>query len=250
MGVTLVLPNFPPAKLLYEFLNIPPTTTLVAGFPLANVLNGVTNGFFWIIIGVALYGLACVLFGSEPLPPMPTPPQLASPPPEPVPVDKRTVKIPPAITVKKPPPKPRSPPKLQKPRIEYDIETIEGIGPMRGTMFKNMGINTVDDLLNNCSTKGEQRRLAKNLGVTPETFLRWIRRGELLRVRGVGRQYSELLETAGVTSVTDLATRNPSVLRQSLKVVNREKNLVKRVPPPKTILMWVNDARNLESVVV
>jgi predicted flap endonuclease-1-like 5' DNA nuclease len=239
MTVTLVIPSFPPAQLVYESLKIPPSTESIGGISVATIVNGVTNGFIWIIIGAALYGLACVAFRNEPLPPMPTPPHLTAPPPEPVPVDKRTIKIPPAITVRKP----------RRLRIEYDIETIQGIGPMRGTLFRNMGIKTVDDLLGACTTKREQRRLAKNLGVSHETLLKWIRRGDLLRVRGVGKQYSELLESAGVDSVRDLSTRNPGFLRQTLKAVNREKKLVKRVPPAKTIRIWVNNAQNLECVV-
>jgi len=100
--------------------------------------------------------------------------------------------------------------------------------------------------LNASATKHDRCRLARKVGVTEETLLDWINRGDLLRVRGVGKQYSELLESVGVDSVTDLSSRNPILLHQTLKTVNRQKRLVKRVPPISTVEGWVNYAKTLE----
>jgi hypothetical protein len=79
--------------------------------------------------------------------------------------------------------------------------------------------------------------------------LSWVCRGDLLRVRGVGRQYSELLESAGVSSVADLSNRNALVLWQTLRGANRKKRLVRRVPPLETIEMWVYNAKKLDAIV-
>lgn len=243
MSVTLTFPAFPPAQMLYEFLEFPQNSMSIFGVPVTNILNGITNGFIWTIIGAALYGLACFAFRSESLPPMPAAPNLKSPLPEPNPVDPRVNKIPPAMTVRK---------RImlrRKPRLEYEIETIEGIGPVRGTLLRNMGIKTSEDLLHGSTTKRGRHRIAREAGVSDAMLLTWIYRADLLRVRGVGRQYSGLLESAGVNTVTNLSTRSPKLLHQTLKIVNREKNLVRRVPPVRTIQMWVNDARNLECIV-
>jgi predicted flap endonuclease-1-like 5' DNA nuclease len=237
MVVTLVVPTFPPAALLLEFLKIPQGTISIGGIPEMTLIDSITNGFFWLAIGATIYGLFSLASKGDPLPPMPDAPQLKTPPPEPMPIDNRTNKIPPALTIRKF--------GRRKPRTEYDIEMIEGIGPIRGALLRNLGVKTVDNLLKASDTKRGQQRLAKEAGVSDEMLQKWICRGDLLRIRGVGTQYSGLLESAGVNSVADLSTRNPSFLHQTLKIVNREKQLVRRIPPARTIRAWVNDAKSL-----
>jgi predicted flap endonuclease-1-like 5' DNA nuclease len=207
------------------------------GIPATVLLNGITNGLFWLVVSATAYGLVGFAMNDDSLPPLPEMPHLEAPPPEPIRVDKRTIKIPPAFTARKP--------RKRKPRIEYDIETIEGIGSIRGELLRNIGVKTVDDLLKVTATKRGQVRLAEEVGVSHEMLLKWIAKADLLRVNGVGAQYSGLLEAAGVNSVEDLSARNPSYLHQTLKNVNREKKMVKRVPPHRTIQVWVNDAREL-----
>jgi hypothetical protein len=112
-----------------------------------------------------------------------------------------------------------------------------------------MGVRTVDDLLRMGSTREGRQRMASRVGVSYRMVLSWVHRGDLLRVRGVGKQYSELLESAGVSSVSDLSDRNARILWQTLRGINRERRLVKRVPPRKTIEMWVYNARKLEPFV-
>ena len=128
---------------------------------------------------------------------------------------------------------------------EYDVETIEGIGNIRGTLLKNMGISTAEDLLRVGSTKRGRRRISQEVGVAEETVYKWVCRADLLQVSGIGKQYSELLESAGVTTAKDLSMKDPNYLRQTLKLVNSERKLVRRVPPAKTIRNWVNDAKRL-----
>lgn len=250
-GVTLLLPGFPPAQLLLEYLNIPQMTWSVFGVPAASLLNGILNGFLWAIVAAAVYVVARYTGDREPLPPMPKSPHLSTPPPEPMLVDPRTDRIPPSLTV--------SPATMKKPlwglarkkqfRMEQDIEMIDGIGPTYGALLRNSGINTVNDLLRVCATERRRQNLANQVGVPYTTLLRWVYRGDLLRVKGVGRKYATLLESAGVNTVSDLSTRNPRYLSQALRTVNREKGLVRRTPPSKTIEIWVNTARTLEPIV-
>ena len=231
--ITLVFPSLPPAQTLYEFLNFPQSSATVFGIPFTNFLIAITNGFLWILVGAALYGFASFASREDPLPPLPEAPYWHKPPPEPLLVNQFSNRIPPSISVK-------------IPRLDYEIEAIEGIGSIRGKLLRNLGIKTVDDLLNASATKHDRCRLARKVGVTEETLLDWINRGDLLRVRGVGKQYSELLESVGVDSVTDLSSRNPILLHKTLKTVNRQKRLVKRVPPISTVEGWVNYAKTLE----
>jgi hypothetical protein len=116
-------------------------------------------------------------------------------------------------------------------------------------LLKLSGIHTVDDLLRVCATEHKRHELAGRLGVPYATLLRWVYRGDLLRVSGVGRKYATLLESAGVNSVSDLSTRNPRYLSQTLRKVNGERRLVRRTPPFETVEIWVNTARNLQPIV-
>ena len=268
--VTWFVPSFPPAQLLYEYVRIRQTTLSIWEIPVSTLLNAVTNGFFWIIIVATACGLGQLFLRlgmqSKPLSSMPVAPHLATPPPENPLVDSRVSRIPPALTV--PPTAPYfavrnepvrvimrtepTPIKLSRKPMsaEIDIENVEGIGLVNGGLLRSLGIHTVSDLLRVGATELGRRRLANEVGVTSATVLMWVHRADLLRVRGIGRKYSALLESAGVNTTTDLSTKNPHYLRQRLKAVNRERNLVGRLPPSNTIEIWVRYAKNLEPILV
>ena len=239
LGITIGFPAFPPGQILYELLAIPKTTSTIWGIPSINLVNGIINGFFWGIIAIAVYGLVHRASRGDALPPMPTAPHLPTPPPKPMRVDRHVTRMPPSIKVRKAPI-----------RSEQDIETIEGIGPVLGARFRYSGVKTVNDLLRVGATRHGRHHLANEVGVTSKTLLKWVCRGDLLRIRGVGKQYSSLLESAGVNTVTDLSMRNPHFLFMRLRDINREKNLVRRTPPLKIIEKWVNTAKNLKPAVM
>ena len=237
MGITLVLPSFPPAQILYEFLKISQTTLSIGGISVATLLNGITNGFFWILIAATTYGFARRT-RNDPLLTIPVPPDFSTPLPEPMLVETRINKLPPSITIRKRPVE-----------MERDIETINGIGPKWGGLLRDSGIKTVNDLVIAGATKHERQHLADKIGVTYATLLKWVNRGDLLRVNGISKKYSTLLESAGVNTVIDLSTRDPSFLCQTLRTLNREKNLVRQTPPSKTVEIWVENAKNLDPIV-
>lgn len=237
MIVTLLVPDFPPARLIYGFLGIPQNSAPVMGIPVSLLVDSITNGLFWLVISATAYGLVGMAMNDDSLPPLPDAPYLEAPPPTPLRVDNRTTLIPPAYTVRKA--------RKRTPRMNYEIETIEGIGTIRGSVLRTLGVKTVQDLLKVGATKRGQLRLAKEVGVSHDVLLQWIARGDLLRVKGIGAQYSGLLEAAGVNSVADLSDRNPEYLHQTLQSINQEKKMVKRVPPNRTVQIWVNDAKDL-----
>ncbi len=237
IAITFIVPVLPPAQLLHDFLNIPQPTMFIWGVSLATLLNGVINGLFWGIIAAAAYSLSRHL-RRKPLAPMPVARDLTEPPPKPMPLDYRADRYPPAFTLRR-----------KRGRTDQDVETIEGIGSLRGRMLRMAGIKSIDDLLRAGATRRGRQRLAREVGVSYSTMHRWVCRGDLLRVKGIGKQYSELLEAAGVATVTDLSTRIPRFLWQTLRDVNRERRLVRRIPPSKTIQTWVYRAKNLEPIV-
>lgn len=268
IGITLMVPSFPPAQLLYKYVSIVQTTLSIWGISIATLLSGIINGFLWTIIVIAAYGfarLALHIRKPRSLPPMPVAPQLTTPPPENPIVDSRVNIIPPALTIPSTPSftvrkkltqtvirREPVPIKVSKEPIgvELDVETIMGIGSARGALLRNSGIVTVSDLLRAGATKRGRDNLANEVGVDSATVLRWVYRGDLLRIRGIGKKYSALLESAGVNTVTKLSTKNPRNLWQTLRAVNRERNLVRRSPNSKTLEIWVRNAKNLEPILV
>jgi predicted flap endonuclease-1-like 5' DNA nuclease len=235
--VTLVIPSLPPGGFLVEFLGFPQAIGSSLGILLAAMLKGAINGLLWGLVALAVFMLSGLGRGRKPLPPMPVA-ELRSTPPRPIVVDERVEKIPPVITVRE-----------KDTRMDQNVKTIEGIGAVRGRLLNSMGVRTVDDLLKAGATTEGRARLAAKVGVSYAVVLSWVNRGDLLRVRGVGGQYSGLLETAGVLSVRDLSTRTAITLWQTLKRVNSEKKLVRRVPPLKTIETWVSNAAKLAPIV-
>jgi hypothetical protein len=85
--------------------------------------------------------------------------------------------------------------------------------------------------------------------VASGTLLKWVYRADFFRIRGIGTQYSALLESAGVNTVIDLSRRNPKNLYAKLREINRRKNLVRRVPPYRTVQRWIRSAKNLKRMV-
>jgi predicted flap endonuclease-1-like 5' DNA nuclease len=236
--VTLVIPGLPPGELIFEVFGFPQATGSFMGISVSTLLNGLVNGFLWGLFAAAVYGLS--RRGRKPLLPLPEPEELPSPPLRAMPVDERVGRIPPAMTVREG--------RFRHVR-DRDVKTIEGVGSLRGRLLNGMGVRTVGDLLRVGATSVGRQRIARRLGVSYKMVLGWVRRGDLLRVKGVGRQYSELLESAGVSSVADLSNRSAYDLWQTLRGVNREKRLVRRVPPRDTIEMWVYDAKKLDPMI-
>jgi predicted flap endonuclease-1-like 5' DNA nuclease len=72
---------------------------------------------------------------------------------------------------------------------------------------------------------------------------------DLWRVGGIGAEYRELLQAAGVTSVGDLAQRDAASLYKQLVSVNTAKKLVREVPGESRIAKWINQAKELPQAV-
>jgi len=130
--------------------------------------------------------------------------------------------------------------------MSYKIEDIEGIGPVYGAKLKNEGINTVADLLEACATKAGRSKMAEKTGISEKDILTWTNHADLFRIKGVGPQFSELLEAAGVDTVKELRNRNAENLHAKLVEVNEQKNLVRRVPVLSQVQEMIELAKQLD----
>ncbi len=129
------------------------------------------------------------------------------------------------------------------------IEQISGIGPVYGERMRSMGIRTTEELLRAGATPEGRQELAEKIGVSADTILQWVNRADLMRIVGIGEQYSDLLEAVGVDTALELARRNPDNLYEKLAEINAEKRLVRRLPTRDMVARWIEQAKGLERAI-
>jgi predicted flap endonuclease-1-like 5' DNA nuclease len=131
----------------------------------------------------------------------------------------------------------------------YKVEEIEGIGPVLGEKLRAAGINTVDKLLENAATKKQRQSLAEETGISEKQILKFTNMADLFRLNGVGQEYAELLEVAGVDTVPELAQRNAANLTAKMEEVNEAKNLTRKTPSATEVEKWIEQAKELPRVI-
>jgi predicted flap endonuclease-1-like 5' DNA nuclease len=125
------------------------------------------------------------------------------------------------------------------------IEDIEGIGAGYRVQLSQAGVKTVQGLLKRGKTPRGREELAAETGISKKLILEWVNHADLYRIKGVGSEYSDLLEAAGVDTVMELAQRNADNLYQKLNETNAIKALVRRLPTPGQVEDWVEQAKRL-----
>ncbi len=129
------------------------------------------------------------------------------------------------------------------------LTTIEGIGPAFEEKLQSAGISSCEALLEKGATSSGRKEIATESGLDDSRVLRFVNHADLMRVKGVGGEYAELLEAAGVDSVPELAQRNAENLTQKMSEVNESKSLVRSLPSAATVEGWVAEAKDLPRVV-
>ena len=126
---------------------------------------------------------------------------------------------------------------------------IEGIGKVYAEKLAGAGLLTTEDLLARCNTPAGRQAAAESVGVTTKRILEWVNRADLFRVKGIGSEYSDLLEAAGVDTVPELAQRNAENLTARLREVNVEKELVRHLPSLNQVSSWIEQASALPRII-
>jgi predicted flap endonuclease-1-like 5' DNA nuclease len=126
------------------------------------------------------------------------------------------------------------------------IEKIEGIGGKYAQKLQAAGIRSTDQLLENGGSRKGRQELAENAGISETLILEWVNLADLMRVNGVGEEYSDLLEEAGVDTVKELRNRNPENLYKAIQEVNARKKLVRQLPGLSKVEAWIKSAKDLE----
>lgn len=129
------------------------------------------------------------------------------------------------------------------------IIEIEGIGEVFAAKLEGAGVPTVEALLKQGGTPGGRKALAEKTELSTGRILEWVNRADLMRIKGVGSEYSDLLEASGVDTVKELAMRRPDNLQAKMVEVNEAKKLVRRVPTLNEVDAWVGEAKTLPPMV-
>ena len=125
------------------------------------------------------------------------------------------------------------------------LSDIEGIGGVYEGKLNVAGIETVEEYLAACRTPANREALSEKTGISVTLILEWANHADLYRIKGIGSEYADLLEEAGVDTVPELAQRNPENLHKKLKEINDEKDLVRRLPGEGEVADWIAQAKQL-----
>ncbi len=131
----------------------------------------------------------------------------------------------------------------------YRIEDIEGIGPAYSEKLAGAGIKDTNAFLNLCAGRQGRKEVAGKADISEKHLLKWANLADLMRISGIGPQYSELLEAAGVDTVKELRNRNAVNLANRMKEVQREKRLTRTAPGVSTVSRWIAQAKQLDPVI-
>lgn len=131
----------------------------------------------------------------------------------------------------------------------YKITDIEGIGPAKAEQLAKADIKNTDQLLKLCCDAKGRKATAEKTGCSEGQLLKWANMADLMRISGVGEEFSELLEAAGVDTVKELRNRNADNLAEKMAEVNGKKKLTRSVPPAKTVAKWVAQAKTLDPLI-
>ena len=130
-----------------------------------------------------------------------------------------------------------------------NIEEIEGIGTDYGKKLGAAGVGTVEVLLEKGGRRLSREKLSEATGISEKQILAWVNRADLMRVKGVGSEYSDLLEAAGVDSCLELSHRVPANLHRKMEEINSARKLVRRLPTEHEVTGWVSAAKSMPKVV-
>jgi predicted flap endonuclease-1-like 5' DNA nuclease len=129
------------------------------------------------------------------------------------------------------------------------LTKVEGIGAAYAQDLQEAGVATTGALLKKGGSPQGRKEIAEKTGISGKLILRWVNHIDLFRIKGVGEEYADLLEAAGIDTVPELAQRNPENLHHKLVAVNREKKLVRQLPTRTQVGDWIEQAKQLPRVI-
>ena len=129
------------------------------------------------------------------------------------------------------------------------IDAIAGLDPKSATRFRKSRVRTTEALLKRAATRRDRKALAEATRLDEKQILVWLNRADLMRVKGIGSEYSDLLEAAGVDTIKELRRRNPASLTKKMTQINESRKLVQRLPTEGMVEGWIAHASQLDPII-
>jgi len=126
---------------------------------------------------------------------------------------------------------------------------VQGIGPANGKKLAKAGIRTTEALLKKGAGDKGRKQIATVSGISHTLILRWVNYADLFRIKGIGPQYAEILEKAGVDTVAELSKRAAGSLYEKMVAANRPRKLVRKMPSKEQVAGWIAVARKLPRLI-
>jgi len=129
--------------------------------------------------------------------------------------------------------------------MSYPITDIDGIDGEAAAILKSAGIRSTVRLLETARTVRGRKALAAKTGFDEKSLLSWANVADRMRIKGINKEYSQLLHAAGVDTVKELKYRNPTNLAKAMADINKKNKLVRFLPSEKVVARWIDHAKKL-----
>src|SRR3954471_19522101 len=130
--------------------------------------------------------------------------------------------------------------------MTYPVSEISDIGPEARGRLKSAGIRTTSRLLDAAKSPKGRKLLAEQTGIEEKRILNWANAADRMRIKGIGQEYSDLLQAAGVDTVKELKYRNPGKLAEAMASANARNKLARVLPSPRAIERWIEQAKRIQ----
>jgi predicted flap endonuclease-1-like 5' DNA nuclease len=130
--------------------------------------------------------------------------------------------------------------------MTYPVSEISDIGPDARGKLKTAGIRTTARLLDAAKSPKGRKLLAEKTGIEEKRILNWANAADRMRIKGIGQEYSDLLQAAGVDTVKELKYRNPGKLAEAMAAANAKGKLARVMPSPRAIERWIEQAKRIQ----
>ncbi|HEX3710418.1 MAG TPA: DUF4332 domain-containing protein [Pseudolabrys sp.] len=133
--------------------------------------------------------------------------------------------------------------------MSYPITDIEGIDGEAAAILKTVKIRSTGRLLEAARTVKCRHDLSIKTGFNEKQILCWANVADRMRIKGINREYSQLLGAAGVDTVKELKFRNPRNLAQAMADANKKRKVVRLLPSEKVVARWIEHAKKLQLMI-
>jgi hypothetical protein len=130
--------------------------------------------------------------------------------------------------------------------MSYPITDIGGIDGEAAKTLKSVGIRSTAKLLETARTVKGRKILSEKTGFAEKQLLCWANVADRMRIKGISREYAELLQAAGVDTVKELRYRSPANLAKAMAEANKKRKMVRLLPSEKVVCRWIENAQKLD----